>query len=194
VRIGTKIYLKSESFAVFKRSRYVTIELWSSRRTAFASPIRVSIHLFLLPSLVHTIPRDLILTYYSVFSLTCRKHCLGCLERYHASIFLVLIFVPARLYAAENRSKVCWKPCWEAPCMQYQFVRKKQMVHPAVPNSDTHVDASVTVCHPIHTDQGSPKFLGEDHVSYCTAVRGTDSCVMCFFRDMFHSTKSTHLS
>jgi len=41
--------------------------------------------------------------------------------------------------------------------MQYQFVRKKQMVHPAVPNSDTLVDASVTV-YPIYTDQGSSKF------------------------------------
>jgi len=33
---------------------------------------------------------------------------------------------------------------WEDPCMQYQFVSKKQTVHPAVPNSDTLVDASVT--------------------------------------------------
>jgi len=39
----------------------------------------------------------------------------------------------------------------------YQFVRKKQTVHPAVPNSDTLVDASVTV-YPIHADQGSPDF------------------------------------
>jgi len=29
--------------------------------------------------------------------------------------------------------------------MQYQFVGKKQAVRPAVPNSDTLVDASVTV-------------------------------------------------
>jgi len=29
--------------------------------------------------------------------------------------------------------------------MQYQFVSKKQMVHPAVPNSRTLVNASVTV-------------------------------------------------
>jgi len=57
--------------------------------------------------------------------------------------------------------------------MQYQFLRKKQMVHPAVPNSDTLVDGSMTVC-PIHIDQDSTKFLGEDHISYCKIVRGPD--------------------
>jgi len=51
--------------------------------------------------------------------------------------------------------------------MRYHTVRKKQTVHPAVPNSDTLVDASVTV-YPIHTDQGSPNFLGEDHIIYST--------------------------
>jgi len=44
--------------------------------------------------------------------------------------------------------------------MQYQFASKTQMVHPVVPNSDTLVDASVTV-YPIHIDQGSSTFLGE---------------------------------
>jgi len=57
--------------------------------------------------------------------------------------------------------------------MQYQFVRKKQTVHPAVPNSDILVDASMTV-YPIHIDQGSQKFLGEDHISYYKTVRGPD--------------------
>jgi len=56
--------------------------------------------------------------------------------------------------------------------MQYQFVRKKQTIHPAVPNSGTLVDASVTV-YPIRVDQGSP-ILGECHISYCTTVRGPD--------------------
>jgi len=27
---------------------------------------------------------------------------------------------------------------------------------------------------PIHIDQGSPNFLGEDHVGHCTTVRGPD--------------------
>jgi len=69
------------------------------------------------------------------------------------------------------------------PCMQYQFFRKKLLVNPAVPNSDTHNDAPVTVYHPIQKHQGSPKFLGEDHISYRTTVRGrpTDSCIMCIF-------------
>jgi len=47
--------------------------------------------------------------------------------------------------------------------MQHQFVRKKQTVHPAVSNSGTLVDASVTV-YQIHIDQGSPNILGEDHI------------------------------
>jgi len=64
--------------------------------------------------------------------------------------------------------------------MQYQLVRKKQTVHPAVPNSNILVDASVTV-YPIHIDQGSPNFLGEDHTSYFTPVRGPDiSCNVIF--------------
>jgi len=40
---------------------------------------------------------------------------------------------------------------------------------PAVPNSDTLFDESVIV-YPIHTDQCTPSFLGEDHTSYCTTV------------------------
>jgi len=46
---------------------------------------------------------------------------------------------------AENLSNACWRPCWEDPRMQYQFTRKTQSAHPAVPNSDTFTDASVTV-------------------------------------------------
>ena len=42
--------------------------------------------------------------------------------------------------------------------MQYQFVRKKLTVHLAIPNSDTLVDAFVTV-YAIHMDHGSSKFL-----------------------------------
>jgi len=51
--------------------------------------------------------------------------------------------------------------------MQYQFVRKKQLIHPSVPNSDTLVNASMTGFS-IHIDQGSRKFLGDDHISYET--------------------------
>jgi len=34
------------------------------------------------------------------------------------------------------------------------------MVHPAVPNSDTLADASVTVCNSIHIDQGFSIIFG----------------------------------
>jgi len=60
--------------------------------------------------------------------------------------------------------------------MRCKFVRKKKTVYPAVPNSDTLVDASVTV-YPIQYRPGSPTFLGEDHISYCTIVRGPD--ILC---------------
>jgi len=64
-------------------------------------PIRVSISLFRLPSLVNTTPRYLnVSTCCSVFSLTCRIHCL---ERHNTPIFLVLMFVPAWSHAAGNR-------------------------------------------------------------------------------------------
>jgi len=68
------------------------------------------------------------------------------------------------------------------PHMQYQFVCKKQTVHPTVPNSDTLVNASETV-YPIHIDQSSSDFLGEDHISYCTTVPRARHFVWCnFFR------------
>jgi len=94
-----------------------------------------------------------------LLQLTCRKHCLGCLKRHNTSTFSVLIFIPAWSHASEIRSNASWSPC-EDPRVQYQFVRKRQKVHPAVPNSDTLVDASVTV-YPIDIDQGSSHFLGK---------------------------------
>ena len=112
-------------------------------------------------SLVNTTPRCLkVSNCCSAFLLTCRIHCLGCLERHNTSTFLVLIFVPACSHEADNQSNECWRPCWEDPRMQYQFVCKKQTVHLAVPNNGTLVDASVTV-YPIHIDQGSSHFLGK---------------------------------
>jgi len=61
--------------------------------------------------------------------------------------------------------------------MQYQFVRQKQTVHPAVPNSDSLVDTSLIV-YPIHIDLGSPSFWERttqaiaqqfegQHLAYC---------------------------
>jgi len=58
-----------------------------------------------------------------------------------------------------SSSKIEWIS-FEDPRMQHQFVRQKQMTHPAIPNSDTLIDASVTVC-PLRIDQGSSHFLGE---------------------------------
>ena len=44
---------------------------------------------------------------------------------------------------------------------------------PAASKSDDLVDASMTG-YPIHIDQDYPKCLGEDHISYCKTVRGSD--------------------
>jgi len=57
--------------------------------------------------------------------------------------------------------------------MQYQFVGKKQTVHPAVPKTDTLVNGSMTV-YSIHIDQGSAIFFGEVRISCCTTVREPD--------------------
>jgi len=104
------------------------------------------INLFIPTSVtLNTIPRYLnVFTCCSVLRHTCRIQCLGRLERHNASILLV-IFVPAWLHAAENRSNACWRPCCEDPPLQHKFARKKHAGHPAVPNNDTLVDASVTV-------------------------------------------------
>jgi len=67
--------------------------------------------------------------------------------------------------------------------MQYQFVRKKQTIHRAVSNSDTLVDACVTV-YPSHIDQGSPNFLGETTQAIAQQFEGLTSCVMLFSRDV----------
>ena len=83
----------------------------------------------------------------------------------------MLIFVPGRTHQKTDQMRA--EDPVEDPRMQYQFVRKKQTVHPAVSSSDTLVDASVTV-YPIHIDQASPNFLGEDHICYCTTVLGPD--------------------
>ena len=110
VRIGTKTDLKTDSFAVFESSRFAATERQSSRRNALALPIRVSRSSLRLPSLANTTSRYVnIFTCCSVLPLTCRIHCLGFVERHSTSVFLVLIFIPARSHAAESRSSACWR-------------------------------------------------------------------------------------
>jgi len=60
--------------------------------------------------------------------------------------------------------------------MQYQFIRKKKMVHPAVPNNATLVDACVTV-YPIHIDQALQIF-GERPSAIAQQFEGRTSCVL----------------
>jgi len=40
--------------------------------------------------------------------------------------------------------------------------------------------------YPIRIDQGSPKFLGEDHISYCKTVRGPDILRNAIFSIIFY--------
>jgi len=44
--------------------------------------------------------------------------------------------------------------------------------------------------YPIHIDLGSPDFLKEGHISYCTTVQRPDILHNVFFQDMLHSTNS----
>jgi len=109
----------------------------------------------------------------SVFPLTCRKHCLGRLKRHNTSIFLELIFVLSWSHAEENPSNASWRPCYEDQRMQYQFVRKNQTVHPAVPNSNTLVEVSMTVYYSYRP--ALLQYFGRDHISYCTTLRASDN-------------------
>ena len=69
--------------------------------------------------------------------------------------------------------KCMLKTCCEDVRMLYQFVCKKQTVHPAFPKSDSLAAASVTV-YPILIDQGFPNIWEKTTKSYCTTVRGPD--------------------
>jgi len=159
--------------------------------------MRESIPLFRLPSLVNTTPRNLnVSTCCSVLPLTCRIHCLGRPERHNTSIFLVLIFVPAWSHAAEEKND---QMCTEDPvekihaCSTNSSAKSKRFFLQFTTMTSSSVDVSVTV-YPTQLDQGSPNFLGEDHISCCTAVRGPDILRKVIFWGMLHSAKSTHFS
>jgi len=80
--------------------------------------------------------------------LSCSIHCLGFLERHNTSIFLVLIFIPARLHAAENRSSACWRPCWEDANSTKSSWKSQRLIlqqHPTVTPSSTRPCLSVLV-------------------------------------------------
>jgi len=127
MRIGTKTNLKTESFAVFESSRFVTTERWSSRRNVFALQICVSICLLYLSSLVNITPRYLnFSTCCSVLLPISNIHWLG------GGFWRDMI---AWSHAAENRSSACWRPCSE----------DVSSTRPSAKASDRHVDSAVTV-------------------------------------------------
>jgi len=70
--------------------------------------------------------------------------------------------------------------------MQYKFVRKKQTVHPAVPNSGTSLSTCLRRLSKLYRP-GLFKFLGEDHKLVAQEL-------MWFFLNMLHSTKSAPFS
>jgi len=75
--------------------------------------------------------------------------------------------------------------------MQYLFVRKNQTVHLALPNSDTLVDASVTVC-PSHIDQGSSNFWGGSHKLMHNSSRARH-LVQCDFSGICYILPNQHI-
>jgi len=182
VRIGTKTSLKTEFFVFFEipvsslRSNKAHTELRLLSQSVYQSLCSDFRHLWVLERL-H------LLQYISPYLQETMPQ-----SRHNTSIFSELTFIPSSSHAAENRSNACWRPCCENPHMQHQFARTKQTVHPAVCNSDT----LVCDCLSNSYRPGRFKFFGRDHISYCTAVRGPDILRNVFFRDVLHSTKSTH--
>ena len=141
------------------------------RRAALALQICLPIPLFRLQSLVKVLERLHLLQ--CIFAHVQNTLPWASWETQYLK-FLVLILVPAWSHAAENDQIKCvLKTLLRRSRHAVPIRRKKNTVHPEIPNSDTLVDASMTG-YPIHIDQGSPKFLGEDHISYCKTIRGPD--------------------
>ena len=128
---------------MFGNSRFVTIERQSSGRTALAWPIRVSISLFRLPSLVNTTPRYLNLSSCcSAKPLACNVRCLGFLER-HTTSFLTANFHSGSVTRSRKPTECILKNLLRG-CKQYQSVRKKQTVQlPTVILSSTRLLLSI---------------------------------------------------
>ena len=109
------------------------------------------INLLALPSATPKYnPRYLNFTSCSVLLLTCSFYCLAFRERHNASVFLVLIFIPARSYAAENRSSACWRPCSENASSTKLSEKSKRLIL-QLPNFDLLLDLVGTV-YPIQED------------------------------------------
>ena len=102
-----------DSFTFMQSSRFSAKDRWSRRITALAFPMRISNSLFCLPPLVNETPKYL--NFSDCFSGTppiWREHCFGSLHRHMISVFVVLIFIPAKEYASENLLRACRIPFW----------------------------------------------------------------------------------
>jgi len=108
--MGTKTDLKTDSSAVFESSRFVTTERKNSPRTELALPICISISLLRFSTLVNTIPGTWILHLLWWIAAYMQRTLRWVSREIKYFVFLVLIFIPARAHAAENR----WSPCWKA--------------------------------------------------------------------------------
>jgi len=95
---------------------------------AFALLSRVSISLFRIPSLVNSTPRYLNVTCCNVLSFTCSIYCIGFIEGHNTSIVMVLIFIPGRSHAAENRSSACWRSCSEDASSTKSSAKKEKLI------------------------------------------------------------------
>jgi len=180
VRIGTKTDLKTEKFALFESSYFVTTEQKNSRKTAFALQIRVSTPLFRLLSLVNTIPRYLnVSTCCSVFVLTCRKHCLGRLPRKH---YLGETYVIPPSFRADFRFFLVARSRKSIKCELKTLFRRSTHavpIHPQKANGSSCRSQQYLPCQRVRDclsnsyRPGLFKFLGET-ISYCTTVPRPD--------------------
>ena len=108
----------------------------------------INLLMFCLRSLVYTTTRYLnFSTYCSVMPLS--VHCLGFVERHNTSVFLVLIFNPARSHVPNNRSSACWKSCSDDASSTKLFAKSKRLILqlPIVTLSSTRLWLSIQFIH-----------------------------------------------
>ena len=74
--------------------------------------------------------------------------------------FIVLIFVPARSHAAENRSNACWRSCWEDPSMHAVPIRPQKTNGSSCSSQQWHPRRRICGCLSISYRQELSKFFG----------------------------------
>ena len=104
------------------------------------------------------------------------------------------------LFSADFRSCLVARSRKPIKCELKTLLRRSTCavpIHPQKANGSSCSSQQIHPCrrvcgclYPIHIDLGSPDFLREGHISYCTTVQGPDILHNVFFQDLLHSTNS----